>query len=179
MAIDLRDYVEVKERIRAFYERFPAGSIRTELARLDDDRVVFKALVYRDPCDPLPTTGWAYERIDPAGPGTPRSVENCETAAVGRALANMDLAGGRRPSREEMEKVQRLRRDARGRTSQPAAAEQRPGESPEARIRRLAAGLPLSRARRERIEARLNEGLSDQALHDLEAYLLALRARAP
>jgi len=34
-------------------------------------------------------------------------LENAETSAIGRALANMDYAKGKRPSREEMEKAAR------------------------------------------------------------------------
>lgn len=178
MAIDLRDYVEVKERIRAFYERFPRGSIRTELVRLDGDLVIFKASVHRDPHDPVPTTGWAYERF---GPDTHRAdyvVENCETSAIGRALANRDLSGGRRPSREEMAKVQRLRRDARSAAARGAGAAQEAAEPSEAGIRELMARIRLSPSKRARIEARLEQGLSRRELHDLEAYLLALRSRA-
>ena len=35
------------------------------------------------------------------------ALENCETSAIGRALANMNLSGNKRTSREEMEKVAR------------------------------------------------------------------------
>jgi hypothetical protein len=35
------------------------------------------------------------------------ALENCETSAIGRALANMGLSGDQRASREEMAKVQR------------------------------------------------------------------------
>jgi hypothetical protein len=106
--INLADYTAVRERIAAFYQRFPEGSIRTELARLADDLVVFKAFVYRDGVDPYPTTGWAYDRVSGATDEEARIVENCETAAIGRALANLGFAGKKRPSREEMAKVRRL-----------------------------------------------------------------------
>src|SRR5690606_29998921 len=58
---NLKDYVDVAERIRAFYERYPEGSIQTEMVRLEGDMVIFKATVYRDREDVHPTTGWAYE----------------------------------------------------------------------------------------------------------------------
>ncbi|HEX7049306.1 MAG TPA: hypothetical protein VF188_03755 [Longimicrobiales bacterium] len=173
--IDLNQYSGVTERVRAFYARFPTGSIRTELVALEDDLVVFKALVYRDGHDPHPTTGWAYERPAVGDPGRRGAVERCERAAVGRALANRDLACGRRPSREEMEKVRRVRRSVRADAARRARREAEPA-APQ-RIRRLLRRVPLPAARRERIEARLREGLSDQALHDLEAYLLALLRR--
>lgn len=160
--IDLGRYVQVKDRIQAFYEKFPTGSIQTELVRLEDGLVLFKAKVYRDPHDPVPTTGWAHERVREDTAEVGRFVERCETAAVGRALANRNLAGGRRPSREEMEKVVQ----GRNRPSDPVG-----------RIRALLAAAPLSVARRKRIEEKLRAGLTEQGAHDLEAYLLALTAR--
>lgn len=178
--IDLNDYTEVGERVRAFYDRYPGGSIRTELVLLEDDLVIFKALVYRDPRDPHPTTGWAYERVGSSPVDPARFLENCETSAVGRALANRNLAGPRRPSREEMEKVRRMRRDlsVRGRGDAPPSGEGTSGPGPAARIRRLLGQLRLSASKRTRIEARLEAGLSEQEARDLEAYLLALLPRA-
>ena len=173
-SFDLSGYVEVRERIDAFYRKFPSGSIRTELVHLDDDLVIFKALVYRDRFDPHPTTGWAYERIGSSPINATRFVENCETSAIGRALANRDFAGARRPSREEMDKVRRMR-EGRQRRAPRAEADTLP--TPE-RIRRLLGDLRLSASKRERIEARLAAGLSERDARDLEAYLLALRARA-
>jgi len=44
------------------------------------------------------------------------------------------------------------------------------------RLRELLAGLPLPVERRRRIEARLQQGLTDREANELEAYLLALRS---
>jgi hypothetical protein len=197
MRIPLDRYSTAAQRIRAFYQRFPEGSIQTDLVRLEPGLVIFRARVFRDHTDPVPTTGWAYDRPDPDGGGaeTARIVAACEAAAVGRALANLGLAGPIRPCREEMEKVARLRaaesaprngaaprtdqahgpprdaatREASGSESRPPAAE---------RIRALLSSLRLPEERRRRIEARLQEGLSDREAHEIEAYLLALRSRA-
>lgn len=174
---DLGRYVPVRDRIRAFYKEFPTGSIRTELVRLEDDLVVFKAMVYRDPRNPVPTTGWAYERFGSGGERVEFVVENCETSAIGRALANRAFAGSRRPSREEMAKVQRLRRDARSAAARGTGEASAPAEPSEVEIRKLLARIRLSSAKRARIEARLDQGLSPRELHDLEAYLLALGSR--
>ncbi|HET9986446.1 MAG TPA: hypothetical protein VFQ38_22905 [Longimicrobiales bacterium] len=106
---NLQDYVEVADRVRAFHGKYPRGSIQTEMVHLEDDMVVFRASVFRDPTDPHPTTGWAYERRGSSPVNETRFVENCETSAVGRALANLNFAGSRRPSREEMAKVMRMR----------------------------------------------------------------------
>lgn len=177
-SINLKDYVEVRERIAAFYERYPTGSIRTEMVRLQDDLVVFKALVYRDPEDPHPTTGWAYERPGSSRVNESHFVENCETSAIGRALANLGFAGGRRPSREEMAKVQRMLDDGSATRGDGARRRRAPEATTQDRIRRLLREVRLSPSKRDRIEAKLAAGLSDQEAHDLEAYLLALRPRA-
>jgi predicted RNA-binding protein len=62
------------------------------------------------------STGWAEEIRDTSGKRTVNAtshVENCETSSLGRCLSNFPLANfagtdyAKRPSREEMQKVQR------------------------------------------------------------------------
>jgi len=176
---DLGKYVEVAERIRAFYEKYPEGSIQTEMVRLEDGLVVFRASVFRDATDPLPTTGWAYEREGSSPVNRTSFVENCETSAIGRALANRDFAGTRRPSREEMEKVARMQ--AEWRETATTGAPKAPGaiaETPEDRVRALLRQMRLAPAKRQRIEAKLEGGITEQEAQDLEAYLLAVKLRA-
>jgi hypothetical protein len=58
----------------------------------------------------LISTGYAEEVRGSGNVNRTSHVENCETSAVGRALANAGYAGSdmtKRPSREEMQKVQR------------------------------------------------------------------------
>lgn len=176
--IDLDRYGTVDQRIRAFHQRFPDGAIQTELVRLDADFVLFRARVYRDRNDPAPITGWAYDRPPADGEAARRVLANCEAAAIGRALANLGLAGPLRPSREEMEKVARLRAELSDRGRDRAQDAARPPAPPEQRIRELLAELRLPADRRRRIEARLAQGLTDGEAHELVAYLLALRSRA-
>lgn len=104
-------YATVAERIDLFYARFPAGRITTELFARDEGEIIFKAFVYRDSTDaPVAATGWAAEREGDGDINTVACLENTETSAVGRALANLGFtASTRRPSREEMEKVARVR----------------------------------------------------------------------
>jgi hypothetical protein len=55
-------------------------------------------------------TGYAEEVRGAGNVNRTSHVENCETSAIGRALANCGMAGSdmsKRPSREEMSKVQR------------------------------------------------------------------------
>jgi hypothetical protein len=73
------------------------------------DVAVFKAELWLD--DTLIATGWAEEVRGQGNVNKTSHVENCETGAVGRALANAGMAGSdvhKRPSREEMGKVQRM-----------------------------------------------------------------------
>jgi hypothetical protein len=112
--LDLSAYTPVAERIRLFYERFPAGRIVTELvsteARDGANVITFRALAYRSAAETLPAaTGWAAERDDDGEINAVACLENAETSAIGRALANLGFATSTRPSREEMDKANRAR----------------------------------------------------------------------
>ena len=105
MGFDLSSYEQVKDRITRFYHDHADGRILTELVTSPAElgtHASFRALVYLG--DTLKATGYAYEA---QGQGVNRDawVENCETSAIGRALANMDYCGSLRPSQEEMSKV--------------------------------------------------------------------------
>jgi hypothetical protein len=84
----LRDYVEVNVRIEKFYETFPEGRILTQLLKWEDGIVVMRAEVYRNSEDDRPAaTGHAYEKEGSNFINETSALENCETSAVGRALA--------------------------------------------------------------------------------------------
>lgn len=84
----LKDYVQVNERIIAFYELYPEGSLQSEIVELTEKRVVMKAYAYRKAGDPLPGIGHSQMSIPGRTSFTIGSeVENCETSAWGRALA--------------------------------------------------------------------------------------------
>ena len=104
-------YALVADRITLFYERYPTGRIVTELVSRTERDVTFRALVFRGPDDVGPAaTGWASEREGAGEINEVACLENTETSAVGRALANLGFtASSRRPSREEMEKAARQR----------------------------------------------------------------------
>lgn len=101
------DYQPVEDRIRLFYDDHPAGQIVTDLIRAEDGEFIVKALVYRVPDGERPDgTGYAQEHVTDRGVNAKSALENCETSAIGRALANIGYAPkGARPSREEMSKV--------------------------------------------------------------------------
>jgi hypothetical protein len=105
MAFNLDNYEQVKDRITRFYADHPDGRIITDLVTDAGSLATvaaFRASIYLG--DILKATGYAFEA---QGQGVNRDawVENAETSAIGRALANMDYCGTLRPSREEMSKV--------------------------------------------------------------------------
>ena len=108
---DLERYAPVAKRITLFYERFPAGRIITSLVERDARTVIFRARVYRAADDVRPAaTGWALEREGDGDVNAVACLENTETSAIGRALANLGFtASAERPSREEMVRVARAR----------------------------------------------------------------------
>jgi hypothetical protein len=76
------------------------------------DVAVFKCELWLD--NEIIATGWAEEIRGQGNVNKTSHVENCETGAVGRALANAGLSGSdftKRPSREEMGKVVRYEGD--------------------------------------------------------------------
>lgn len=84
----LSNYVEVNVRVEKFWEKYPNGRIATELISWDNGVVVMKASAYKELCDPLPSsTGFAYEKEGSSFINKSSALENCETSAVGRALA--------------------------------------------------------------------------------------------
>jgi hypothetical protein len=110
--VNLSNYEEVKDRIKRFYESFTDGRIITEMVRLAEDSktVFFRAVIFknsREQAENLPlASGFAFEREGSNTVNRTSHVENCETSAIGRALANMNFIKGQsRPSREEMLKV--------------------------------------------------------------------------
>lgn len=127
----LEDYQPVDERLRAFYEKYPDGRVITDVVYQDADRCIMKTSLYRDhnPNTPVWATGYAEEIRSAKGVNATSHVENCETSSTGRALANANFAPkGARPSREEMEKVQRRERlAAKNQESKPAP---KPKEAP-------------------------------------------------
>jgi len=110
---NLDNYVPVQVRIQQFWEQYPNGRIVTDLFKYDEnlDRVIFVAYVYKDKAHELAdATGWAEETKGGYGANQVSHVENAETSAIGRAIANLGFATSleSRPSREEMQKVERV-----------------------------------------------------------------------
>ena len=104
---NLADYETVEVRLEKFIKDYPNFRIATELESFQTNRYIVKAYLYKDLKDEVSwATGYAEETISERGVNSTSALENCETSAIGRALANAGYAAkGKRPSREEMTKV--------------------------------------------------------------------------
>ena len=109
MSFNPADYAEVAERLPLFWKDCPRGRIITEIIVDDGTRIVMRAELYADIGDTVPTTtGFAEEVRGSSMVNKTSAMENTETSAIGRALANYQFQGSKkRASLEEMVKVYR------------------------------------------------------------------------
>lgn len=109
MSFNPADYASVDERLPLFWADCPRGRIVTYLVVDDGTRIVMRAELYADIADQVPTTtGYAEEVRGSSMVNKTSALENCETSAVGRALANYQYQGAKkRASLEEVVKVYR------------------------------------------------------------------------
>lgn len=80
-----KDYAQVNDRIKAFRELCPNGTITTDIIELANGVVTMKATVYDEEGKVL-GTGLAQEKESSGYINKTSYIENCETSAVGRAL---------------------------------------------------------------------------------------------
>ena len=108
MGFNLDDYEPVAVRHSRWLEQHPNGRTITHMVSTPGaDICVIRAELWLE--DVCIATGYAEEVRGAGNVNRTSHVENCETSAVGRALANAGMAGtdvNKRPSREEMSKVQ-------------------------------------------------------------------------
>jgi hypothetical protein len=125
MSFNPADYAEVAERLPLFWKDCPRGRIITEIIVDDGERIVIKASLFPTYEDHHPsTTGFAEEIRGSSMVNKTSALENCETSAIGRALANYQYQGSKkRASLEEMVKVYRQGEQAQD--DAPAAAQPR------------------------------------------------------
>jgi len=103
---NLEDYETVEERLVKFWADNKDGRIITTLLDFSGTRFIVRAEIYRGADTPIWATGLAEETVQGRGVNATSALENCETSAIGRALANAGYATkGKRASREEMSKV--------------------------------------------------------------------------
>ena len=122
--MSLENYEPVAVRLDRWLTAHPGTQVLTELlTEPGADICVFKASLLVDGV--IVATGHAEEVRNAGNVNRTSHVENCETSAIGRALANAGAAGSTlesRPSREEMAKVQRVTQQGNTTITGPANA---------------------------------------------------------
>ena len=122
--MSLENYEPVAVRLDRWLSTHPGTQVLTELlTEPGADICVFKASLLVDGA--IVATGHAEEIRNAGNVNRTSHVENCETSAIGRALANAGAAGSTlesRPSREEMAKVQRVTQQGNTTITGPANA---------------------------------------------------------
>jgi hypothetical protein len=108
---NLADYETVESRLEKWWKDYPDGRVETKIEQATDVRYIVSAQLYKTEADAKPcATGLASESISDRGVNSTSALENCETSAIGRALANAGYAAkGKRASREEMTKVEQFK----------------------------------------------------------------------
>ena len=116
--MSIEDYEPVASRLARFWEKHPEGRVITKLITFEGDRVIVQADIYVDREDDRPiATDFAEELRGSNNVNKTSHIENACTSAIGRALSDAAFASStdwtKRPSREEMSKVERMSGDTR------------------------------------------------------------------
>jgi hypothetical protein len=186
----LEDYVDVAERITAFKERYPDGSLQTLHWEVMDVAgktfIVYRAVAYRTPDDMRPGHGTAWEPFPGPTPYTRDSeLMNAETSAWGRAIVAVGITASRKLASVEEVMARGGGGDRTESNAAPGAVSAPPANPVQERLKRL---LQLAAARGmqrpalievlaemglQEIELRPGwiEQLTDQQAKDLGAYL--------
>lgn len=97
-----KDYKTVAKRVDEFRkDHADKLSIITSIIDRDEDTVVMKAEI-QDENGRVIATGFAEEKRTASQINRTSALENCETSAIGRALANFGLGGGEYASADEV-----------------------------------------------------------------------------
>ena len=96
MSYNMDSYIQVSDRIKLFYARYPEGSLQmgtpTFIDIGDKKWAMGRAYAYRTPTDERPGVGTAWEIV----PGTTNftrgsEIQNLETSAWGRAIGSLGI----------------------------------------------------------------------------------------
>ena len=118
-----KQYHTVAERVNAFRQAHSIGDlwgITTAAITITDDRVMFKATI-TSPTGEVVATGYAEEVRSDRGVNSTSAVENCESSAIGRALAAAGFGGdGEYASADELTAALSQQPKKRGHAPTPA-----------------------------------------------------------
>jgi hypothetical protein len=96
-----REYETVALRVSKFREKHPAWALETEIIQRDSEVVLMKASI-KDETGRVLATGHAEEYRAASQINETSATENCETSAIGRALAALGLGGTEFASADEV-----------------------------------------------------------------------------
>ena len=115
--MSIEDYEPVAERLVRFWASHPDGRIVNELVTYEGDRCIVKSSIYfhKDDAQPV-AVDYAEEIRGSSNVNRTSHIENCSTSATGRSLSLCGFSSAtdgtgagweKKPSREEMQKVER------------------------------------------------------------------------
>jgi hypothetical protein len=108
---NLADYQTVQERIDLLKKTYPESRIVNRMVHIDENNIIVECSIYLNAGDTEPTcVDLAHEVKDSSPVNKTSWVENCTTSSTGRSISLLGgpfSPKGKRPSREEMAKVQR------------------------------------------------------------------------
>jgi len=108
---NLADYQTVQERIDLLKKTYPGSRIVNRMVHIDDTSIIVECSIYLNLEDTEPTCVDLAHEVKDASPVNKTSwVENCTTSSTGRSISLLGgpfSPKGKRPSREEMSKVER------------------------------------------------------------------------
>ena len=96
-----KEYLTVARRINDFRAKHPDYGVHTEILSIDSETVVCRAVI-TDADGRQLSSGIAEERRNASKINQTSATENCETSAVGRALAFLGMAGTEIASADEV-----------------------------------------------------------------------------
>lgn len=95
-----QDYEPVASRVERFRESYPSYGVVTKIIS-NGDQIVMKAAI-KDENERVISTGYAEEERGKGNINESSALENCETSAIGRALAAFGYTGGEYASADEV-----------------------------------------------------------------------------
>jgi hypothetical protein len=97
-----KEYMTVALRVQNFREVHPDWSIVTQIVHRDENEVVMVAAIL-DEQNRMIATGHAEEKRKASQINSTSALENCETSAIGRALAGAGFGGSEFASANEVQ----------------------------------------------------------------------------
>ena len=97
-----KEYKTVALRVNELRENFPDWGIITEIVEATEEIVIMKAIIKNEQ-DRIIGTGFAEEKRASSQINRTSALENCETSAIGRALAACGFGGSEYASANEVE----------------------------------------------------------------------------